>query len=59
VGLKLGQRIEVLPVVSVTPTTTTGPPAASICGASVEVFDHITGRTETYQPAGTALPAVQ
>lgn len=59
VGLKLGQRIEVLPVVSVTPTTTTGPPVASVCGASVEVFDHITGRTETYQPAGTALPAVQ
>jgi hypothetical protein len=59
VGLKLGQRIEVLPVVSVTPTTTTGPPVASVCGASVEVFDHITGRTETYQAAGTALPAVQ
>ena len=59
VGLKLGQRIEVLPVVSVTPPTTTGPPVASVCGASVEVFDHITGRTETYQPAGMALPAVQ
>jgi hypothetical protein len=58
-GLKLGQRIEVLPIVTVTPPVTTGPPVASVCGASAEVFDQITGRTETYQPEQTALPAAQ
>jgi hypothetical protein len=53
-GLKLGQHIEVQPVVSAAPSASV--PIASTCQGSVEVFDHLTGRTWTYQ---TQLPAVQ
>ena len=55
-GLKVGQHVEVQPVVSVAPSISAGPPIATACQASVEVFDHLTGRTWTYQ---TQLPAVQ
>jgi hypothetical protein len=55
-GLKLGQHIEVQPVVSAAPSISSGPPITSACQGSVEVFDHLTGRTWTYQ---SGLPAVQ
>jgi hypothetical protein len=58
-GLKLGQRIEVQPAVTAQPSITSGPPITSACQASVEVFDHLTGRTWTYQLGGLQLPAVQ
>ena len=58
-GLQLGQRINVQPIVTVTSPTTSGPPINSVCQASVEVFDHVTGRTETYQTAPAQLTAVQ
>jgi hypothetical protein len=57
-GLRLGQNIEVQPVV-----TPTAPAAAvaqnSVCNASVEVFDHLTGRTWSHQSTFVGLPAVQ
>lgn len=31
----------------------------SVCNAAVEVFDHLTGRTETHQNTMVGLPAVQ
>jgi hypothetical protein len=55
-GLTLDQHTEVQPVVSVAPSISSGPPIATACQASVEVFDHLTGRTWTYQ---RQLPAVQ
>jgi hypothetical protein len=55
-GLKVGEHIEVQPVVSVTPVVSAGPPITSACQGSVEVFDHLSGRTWTYQ---SGLPAVQ
>lgn len=55
-GLKVGQHMEVQPAVSVTPSISAGPPITSACQESVEVFDHLTGRTWTYQ---SGLPAVQ
>jgi hypothetical protein len=57
-SLKLGQRIEAQPALTVTQ-----PAAAvalnSVCQASAEVFDHVTGRTWSYQSTMAALPAVQ
>jgi hypothetical protein len=55
-SLKLGQRIEVQPVVSALPSAAA---TNSACQGSVEVFDHLTGRTWTYQVGGSLLPAVQ
>jgi hypothetical protein len=55
-GLKVGEHVEVQPAVSVTPSISSGPPITSACQGSVEVFDHLTGRTWTYQ---SGLPAVQ
>lgn len=61
-SLRLGQRAEIRPVV----TITSGISAAgsnvqlSACPASVEVFDNLTGRTSTYQaPQSQLFPAVQ
>jgi hypothetical protein len=53
------RRIEVQPLVSLTPPLAAGPPINSVCQASVEVFDHFTGRTWTYQASLFQLPAVQ
>jgi hypothetical protein len=52
-GLALGQRAEVLPVVTLTPPVgvAAGLPTSSACQVSVEVFDLLTGRTTTYQSA--------
>jgi hypothetical protein len=60
-GLKVGQHLEVQPEVSTTPSISAGPPITSACQGSVEVFDHLTGRTWTYQSGLPAaqLPAVQ
>ncbi|HEV3482666.1 MAG TPA: hypothetical protein VGR97_10105 [Candidatus Acidoferrales bacterium] len=59
-GLTFGRRIEVLPIV--TPTAAPSPggaPVNSVCQVTVEVFDHLTGRTESSQSTSKALPAVQ
>jgi hypothetical protein len=57
-GFKLGQEIEVQP--TITPTApATAVPQNSACNASVEVFDHLTGRTWSHQDALVGLPAVQ
>jgi hypothetical protein len=61
-GLKLGERIDVRPIVTLTPPPVTTPTAAgplinSACQASVEVFDRQSGRTETYQAARVQSPA--
>jgi len=57
-GFALGTRIEVQPVI-----TATAPAAAvplnSVCNAAVEVFNHLTGRTQTHQNTTVGLPAVQ
>ncbi len=57
-GFALGTRIEVQPVI-----TATAPGAAvplnSVCNAGVEVFNHLTGRTQTHQNTTVGLPAVQ
>ena len=57
-GFGLGREIEVQPVL-----TPTAPAAAvaqnSVCIASVEVFDHLTGRTWSHQSMMVGLPAVQ
>jgi hypothetical protein len=58
-NLKLGQRIEVLPVVSLSPPIAGAVAVNPACHESVEVFDHITGRTETYQTGVVQVPAVQ
>jgi hypothetical protein len=55
-GLKVGEHMEVQPVISASPSISAGPPITSACQGSVEVFDHLTGRTWTYQ---SGLPAVQ
>jgi hypothetical protein len=55
-GLKVGEHMEVQPVISATPSISAGAPITSACQGSVEVFDHLTGRTWTYQ---SGLPAVQ
>lgn len=56
-GLTFGRRIEVLPIV--TPTAIVGAaPVPSVCAVSVEVFDHLAGRTETSQSTLVGLPAV-
>src|ERR1700735_1274001 len=54
--VKSGERIDVRPIMiltapPVTDPTAVGPPINSACQASVEVFNHSTGRTETYQSA--------
>jgi hypothetical protein len=51
VALKLGQHIIVQPTVTPTAPVTAGPSINSVCQVSVEVFDHLTGRTSTYQTA--------
>lgn len=57
-GFPSGTRIEVQPVI-----TATAPAAAaaqnSVCSVSLEVFDHLTGRTASHQSATVGLPAVQ
>jgi hypothetical protein len=63
-GLKLGERIDVRPIVTLTAPPVTSPTAASpridsACQASVEVFDQKSGRTETYQAARVQSPAVR
>lgn len=59
-GLRLGQRIDVQPIVTLTSSVPGAVPTGSVCEASAEVFDHFTGRTHTDQGASTtALPAVQ
>ena len=59
-GLKVGQRTDVRPIVSISPSSTGGPPINSACSASAEVFGNFTGRTHTHQEGDTsALPAVQ
>jgi len=58
-GLQAGQRIELQPVVSTTPSTAAGAPIPSACLASAEVFDNATGRSGTYQTGAKELPAVQ
>jgi hypothetical protein len=47
-AVKIGQRIEVQPMVTLSPMASGGP--QSVCPASVEAFDILTGRTETFQP---------
>jgi hypothetical protein len=46
IGLAAGQRIELQPIVTETPSTN------SSCQAKTEVFDNLTGRTWTYQVGG-------
>jgi len=58
-GLEPGQRMELQPVVSTTPSTAAGPAIPSACQANAEVFDNASGRTATYQTGAKALPAVQ
>ena len=58
-GLRLGQRAEVQPILDMTAPPTAGAPLNSVCQASVEVFDNLTGRTRTYQFTLASLPAVQ
>ena len=58
-GLQEGQRIELQPVLSTTPSTAARPPVPSRCMANAEVFDNATGRTGTYQTGAKELPAVQ
>lgn len=58
-GLQAGQRIELQPVVTVTPSTAAGAPISSACLANAEVFENDTGRTGTYQTGAKGLPAVQ
>ena len=59
-GLAIGQVTNVQPIVTLTPPVTAGPPDQSVCAASSEVFDRLTGRTHTYQAGSTTrLPAVQ
>lgn len=52
-GLAAGQRTEILPVVTLTPPLSAfaGPASPSTCQVSVEAFNHVTGRTTTYQSA--------
>ena len=56
--LKLGQRIEALPVITVT-APVGAVPLNSVCNISSEVYDHLTGRTMTHQGMLAGLPAVQ
>jgi hypothetical protein len=56
--LRFGQSIEVQPTMTVGPAVGAAP-VNSVCQISVEVFDHLTGRTESYQSSFVALPAVQ
>ena len=62
--VKSGERIDVRPIMiltapPVTDPTAVGPPINSACQASVEVFNHSTGRTETYQSARVQSPGVR
>jgi hypothetical protein len=58
--LKVGERIDVRPTVTATAPFTSGSPvASSACQASVEVFDQLSGRTETYQAARVQSPAAR
>jgi hypothetical protein len=59
VGLKLGQRMDVQPMVTLIPAIGAAAAPPSACQATVEVFDQFTGRTQTYQTAGVQLPALQ
>jgi hypothetical protein len=59
VGVKVGQRIEVLPTITLAPLVAGAAPSNSLCQATVEVFDRLSGRTWTYQAGGKQLPAVQ
>jgi hypothetical protein len=57
-GLTFGRRIEVQPLV--TPmATVSGVAVNSVCQVTVEVFDHLTGRTWTSQSTSVASHAVQ
>ena len=58
--LRLGQSTEVLPTIAVA-TPLAAAALNSVCQTSVEVFDHFTGRTWSYQSslAVAGLPAVQ
>jgi hypothetical protein len=59
-GLGFERRMDVQPIVTLTPPAPGAVPTNSVCEASAEVFDHFTGRTHTEQGASTtALPAVQ
>jgi len=59
-GLRVGQTINVQPIVTVTPPIgAAAVPPGSACQATVEVFDHLTLRTETYQTAAVQTPASQ
>jgi hypothetical protein len=48
-GVLSGQRVEVHPIVTVTPNT------GSVCLANVEVFDSNNGRTAAWMPSGPPL----
>lgn len=54
-GLRLGQRVEIQPMVVAGLPAGAAEPQALACPASTEVFDHLTGRTETYQPGEANL----
>lgn len=60
-GLPLGRHIDVQPIVTVTAPAIGAAAlnANSVCQASVEVFDRLTGGTSTYQTAAAQLPTVQ
>jgi hypothetical protein len=58
VGLKIGQEMDVQPMVTLALPITAGPPITPICQATVETFDDLTGRTETYQTAPVQMPSV-
>jgi hypothetical protein len=48
--------IEVQPIVSIAASPTGGPQTTSVCQTSVEVFDRLTGRTQSYQSTLVAAP---
>jgi hypothetical protein len=54
-GLKIGQEMDVQPMVTLALPITAGPPITPICQATVVTFDD---RTETYQTAPVQMPAV-
>lgn len=57
-NFRIGQEIEVQP--GLTPTAPVAAVAQnSVCVASVEVFDHLSGRTWSHQSTRVSLPAVQ
>jgi len=59
-GVQFGHRVELRPVVTVLQTVSAASSAPSVCSASVEVYDPITGRTWAFSPMPLPdLPAVQ